>query len=251
MSEPELWRISAFQRAMGELADMEAAGHGGAGLTSLSPSLLADLERFDHYAGGAEVLEVVASCMRHGQNVALHLARDGYVIPITVFPNERLYHSPLPQESLLDSRLDELKLLQVEPAVLRPPGARRSDLVGASHLYHPLTPLLWSLALYGPRKTLLHEIEGPAVYRTSPGLDLRKLELRGAYAHGVYRLKDETVPLRTIASWPGFTEERAIRLLNALYLQSGLIVSRTHPAALSATTLAQSWRQFLRRRKGN
>ena len=37
--------------------------------------------------------------------------------------------------------------------------------------------------------------------------------------------------LREIASWPNFDRERAARLLNALYLQPALIISRTHPAA--------------------
>ncbi len=36
-----------------------------------------------------------------------------------------------------------------------------------------------------------------------------------------------------MARWPGFDRDRAMRLLNALYLQAGLIVSRTHPAATS------------------
>ena len=145
----------------------------------------------------------------------------------------------------------ELKLLQLEPAILRPPGNRRSELVAESHRYHALAPLLWALAVHGPRATLLPEIAGPAVYRTAPGLDLRGLDLRGPLQHGVYRLRETAVPLRTIASWPGFNEELAVRLLNGLYLQSGLIVSRTHPSALSATTLAQSWRQLLRRKKDN
>jgi hypothetical protein len=47
----------------------------------------------------------------------------------------------------------------------------------------------------------------------------------------VVRLKRATTNLREIADWPGFDRARATRLLNALYLQSGLMVSRTHPAA--------------------
>ena len=244
---PTLWRVSAFQRAMG---DVESGGlAGGAGLSSLSPSLMADLERHDQSVDGADLLEVTASCLRHAQNVVLHLARDGYVLPVTLFPRERLYHSPMPCEQLLDASLARTRLLQVEPALLRPPGSRQSDRIGATQHHHPLGPLLWSLAIHGPRTTLLPEIAGSAVYRTAPGVQLRGLGVRGAYAHGVYRLKGEAVPLRTIESWSGFDAEKAVRLLNALYLQSGLIISRTHPAALSASTLSQSWRQFLRRRR--
>jgi hypothetical protein len=47
----------------------------------------------------------------------------------------------------------------------------------------------------------------------------------------VARLRVQTSNLREMATWPGFDRERAMRLLNALYLQAGLIVSRTHPAA--------------------
>jgi len=41
----------------------------------------------------------------------------------------------------------------------------------------------------------------------------------------------QTSNLREMAGWPGFDRERAMRLLNALYLQAGLIISRTNPAA--------------------
>jgi hypothetical protein len=227
--EPELWRVSAFQRAMSELAAMPDPSSGlGTRLSSLSPSLLADLQRFEHTPHGAEVLEVMAACLRHSQNVAIHLDREGFVVPLTVFPRERLFHSPLPMASLLEPSLANLRLLQVEPAVLKPPG----------HMYHPLGTLLWLLALYGPRRELLPEIAGPAVYRVAPGLDLRNLEISGALASAIARLRREAVPLRALAEWPGLDVERASRLLNALYLQSGLMISRTHPAALSSGWLA-------------
>jgi len=34
-----------------------------------------------------------------------------------------------------------------------------------------------------------------------------------------------------VAGWPGMSIERASRVLNALYLASSLMVTRTHPAA--------------------
>jgi hypothetical protein len=34
-----------------------------------------------------------------------------------------------------------------------------------------------------------------------------------------------------MAEWPGFDRPRAMRMLNGLYLQAGLMVSRTHPVA--------------------
>ena len=39
--------------------------------------------------------------------------------------------------------------------------------------------------------------------------------------------------LREIATWPGFDRERAMRMLNGLYLHAALMVSRTHPAAIN------------------
>jgi hypothetical protein len=50
------------------------------------------------------------------------------------------------------------------------------------------------------------------------------------------RLKRQTANLRELSRWPGFDRVRAMRLLNGLYLQAGLIVSRTHPNASS-----ESW----------
>jgi hypothetical protein len=38
--------------------------------------------------------------------------------------------------------------------------------------------------------------------------------------------------LREIAAWPGFDPDRAQRLLNGLYLQAALMISRTHPGAI-------------------
>lgn len=245
---PTLWRVSDFQRAMTEAA--EASGLSlSAGLSSLSPTLMQEIESVDRIDDSADVLEVAASCLRHTQNVVLHLARDGYVLPITLFPRERLYHCPLPTDQLLDDRLARVRLLQVEPTLLCAPGSRHLERIAPRGCYHALGPLLWSMATLGPRTTLLPQIRGSAVYRTAPGVPLRSLSLRGAWARGVYHLKHEAVPLRVIENWAGFDHEKAVRLLNALYLQSGLMVSRTHPAALSAQTISQSWRQFLRRRR--
>jgi hypothetical protein len=70
----------------------------------------------------------------------------------------------------------------------------------------------------------------------SPGLDLTGLNLSGSMLAAVQRLRRETTNLRDLSRWPGFDRERAMRLLNALYLQAGLIVSRTHPNATS-----ESW----------
>lgn len=233
--EPELMRISVFRRYLDELE-----GAGGADphmpssrLASLSPSLMADLMRFEEDGSASEALEVLAACVRHARDVTVHLSWSDKVVPLTVFPQQRLVHCPVPMETFLASRLQELEVLHVEPATLRPPGDEETSLIGDPADHHPLGPLLWELALRGKRDALLPEIAGPAAYRLAPGVDLGAIRLNGALMAAVERLQRTTTTMRDLADWPGFDRERAARLLNALYLQSGLIVSRTNPAAFS------------------
>lgn len=232
--EPELMRVSAFRRYLDELVRSQGGGVGvTTRMSSLSPSLMDDLMRFEHDGRRAEALEVMAACIRHAQRVTVHLQSGDKVIPLTVFPQERLVHCPIEMDQFLSSRLTELEVLHVEPALLRPPGDSEQALVGDLHQYHPLGPLLWELAMRGNRGELLPEIVGPAAYRVSPGMDFGGLRLSGAMVAAVERLQRQTTNLRDLADSPGFDRERAMRLLNALYLQAGLIVSRTHPEAVS------------------
>jgi hypothetical protein len=239
--EPELMRASAYRLYLKEL-DAEAAKAGvSSRIASLSPSLQADLSRFEVDGGSTEVLEVVAACVRHAKRVAIHLQLGERVVPLTVFPEERLVHCPLPMEQLLSHPLTELRVMHVEPALLRPPGDAESALVGEERMHYPLAPLLWELAMRGGRTELLPEIAGPALYRVTPGLQLNSLPVSSTLPSVIYRLRRAGATLSEIAEWPGFDRERAVRLLNALYLQSGLMVSRSHPDAIN-----ESWK-----RKGN
>lgn len=233
LGAPDLMRVSAFQRYLDEMV----RGHDGEAnstrLSSLSPSLMQDLLRFDQGRPGAglEVLEVLAACVRHARSLLIHLSDDGRVVPLTVFPIERYVHCPVPMDSFLDARLTDLQVMHVEPALLRPPGDREAALVDDLANYAPLGPLLWELALRGSRGELLPEISGLAAYRIAPGVDLKGLQLSGSLAAAVVRLKRATTNLREISEWPGFDRERAMRMLNGLYLQAGLMISRSHPAA--------------------
>lgn len=232
---PDLIRASAFRRYLDEIAARDADGDSVSGrLSSLSPSLMQDLMRFEDASRpgeGLEVLEVLAAGVRHGRNLLIHLKDADRVVPLTIFPHQRLLHCPMQLAQLLAGQLTALRVLYVEPAVLRPPGDRDRALVGDAECYAPLGPLLWELALRGAREDLLPEIGGLAAYRIAPGLDTTGLNLSGTLAAAVFRLKRSTTNLREIADWPGFDRARAMRLLNALYLQAGLMVSRTHPAA--------------------
>src|SRR3954452_6829464 len=100
--EPELMRASAYRLYLKEL-EAEAAESGvSTRISSLSPSLRADLYRFEQDGATSEVLEVVAACVRHAKRVTIHLQRGDHVVPLTVFPEERLVHCPLPLPQLLD-----------------------------------------------------------------------------------------------------------------------------------------------------
>jgi hypothetical protein len=222
----ELMRSSEFERdAASKTGDVHA---GETRLAGLSPTLMQDLQRHDPSGGpGLDLLQVLAAAVRHNRNLLVHLELDYRIIPLTVWPLEGVVHSPLTAAQFLDLRLPDLRVLRVGP----PKAATGRD-SGPSDSAAPLNLLLWELALRGGRETLLPEIAGPAAYRVSPGADLAVLALAGTMAAGVARLRRQITPLRDIAAWPGFDRDRAIRMLNGLYLQAALMVSRSHPAAL-------------------
>lgn len=234
--EPELMRASGFQRYLDELERAAPEGAPSTRLSSLSPSLTQDLMRFEQRGRSADLLEVLAAAVRHARSLTVHLECDQKVLPLTLFPREHVAHCPIDLQALLESGPLALTVLQVEPAVLRPPGDLEAALVGEPHLYRSLSPLLWAMALHGTRSELLPEVAGAAVYRVSPAFDFATLRPQEALGSALRRLRREVASQREIASWPGMTRELSTRLLNALYLQAGVIISRSHPAAL-----ADSW----------
>jgi len=216
---------SGVSRAPGFGASVHTA------LSSLSPSLLQDLLRFDKDNPQRELLEVLAAAVRHTQPLAIALAWERQALTLSVFPTQRLVHCPLPMADFLAGDLAAWQVRQVQPASLRPPGSAELPRIGNLALYAPLGPLLWAVALRGARDALLPELAGQAAYRVAPGVALSGLDVPGAMAACISRLRRKTSNLREIAGWYDIGPLRATRLLNALYLQSGLIVSRTHPAA--------------------
>jgi hypothetical protein len=175
----------------------------------------------------------MAACLRHREPALLYLEHEGLVWPVTLFPHEMLYHSPRTMAQASTQGLASLKVLMVEPPGVRPPGHRMKERIGHADHYYPLVPLLWTLALYGPRNRLLGEIAGTAAYRALTSREREDLPLTGAMGSAAERLRRESASLREIASWPGLSVERASRLLNALYLASCLMTTRSHPAARS------------------
>ena len=90
--EPELLKASAYERYLEELDSDTEPGRGGARLSQLSPSLQADLGRHEQRNGSYEVVEAFAACIRHSSRVTIHLQCGGRVLPVTVFPQDRLVH---------------------------------------------------------------------------------------------------------------------------------------------------------------
>jgi hypothetical protein len=199
--------------------------------THLSSTFHAELRQLDRRRESTDALEVIAACVRLREPALVYLQCDDRVWPVTLFPEQMVYHSP--RSLLLGTRRELCKLttIDVEPPGVRPPGHWMHDRVAAHDTYHSLTPALWMLALDGPRSDLLHEVAGAAAFRVLRNPEAQDLPTPGALGPAVRRLRQDSAPLRKIAALPGMSTERASRLINALYLTSNLIVSRASHAA--------------------
>jgi hypothetical protein len=237
-----LWRISAFERIRQQTGTSGYMRLGGP--TVLPSTLMSELGRLERSGEGDDVLEVMAACLRQREAALLYLQHEELVWPITLFPLPMVFHSPRDLSQSVE--LADLKLLNIEPPGVRPPGHWLTERIGHAEHYRPLLPLMWAVALRGPRRTLLHEIGGTAAYRVIRRLP-DELVAPGALGPAVDRLREQSVPLREIATWPGMNVERACRLLNALYVASCLLATRSHPAARAEPGLAQ---RLFGRRKG-
>ena len=245
--ESTLWHVSEYERVRQETGGSGFARLGGA--TVLPTTLLAELRRLDATGSSADPLEVTAACVRHHEPALMCLQYEELVWPVTLFPTQMLYHSPRDLAQASRASLARLKLLSAEPPGVRPPGHWMHERVAQSQHYRPLLPLLWSLALDGPRPNLLTEIAGTAAYRALRSAEVEGVSLGGALSSAAQRLRRETVSLREISRWPGMSVERASRLLNGLYLASSLLATRAHPAARAAPgSLRERWRATRLRR---
>jgi hypothetical protein len=224
-----LWRISAFERIR------QQTGSSGfmrlTGPTLLPTTLLTDLRRLDADPTSGDVMEVIAACMRHREPALLCLQHEELVWPITLFPREGLYHSPRDMLQASSEGLSSLKLLTAEPPGVRPPGHWLHERIAQAEHYRPLAPLLWSIALQGPRRDLLADIAGPAAYRLVASGSSERPSAPGALGSALERLQRESVSLSAMARWPGMSTERASRLLNGIYLAGQLLVTRSRAVA--------------------
>ncbi len=242
--ESTLWRVSEFERIRVRTGESGFTPLEGASV--LPETLLGELQRLQQLGQGTEILEVITACVRHRNAALLCLQYEGLVWPVTVFPAQMLYHSPRDLARTTATGLMHSSLLRIEPPGVRPPGQPSGEGTVVPDHYRPLLPLLWSLALEGPSGQLLNEISGTVAYRAIKNPAEDGLSMSGAMGSAAARLRRETVSMRTIANWPGMNAERASRLLNALYLVSALLATRTHPAARPTPGAASGLRDLFK-----
>lgn len=201
----------------------------------LSTTLSAELATLRHTGRCDEVLEVMASCLRHREPAMALLQLRGRLWPLTVFPREGRYHVPRSLLRALAKGGDDNDLAVV---AVEPPGLEADN---PTLELHPLAPLLWALALHAPGPTLLAALRTGSAYRlTAPAGAQLEAPPDAAMAAALQRLHVGTVSLATIADWPGMDTERAVRLLNGAYLQGGLMVL-SRPPILRAGALGRWW----------
>ncbi len=209
---------------------MTAGNPGLERLTIVSSTLMAELAALEKRREADDALEVLSVCMRLREPALVYLQFAELVWPVTLFPAEGAYHAPQPLSEAPERSLARVTVMAVEPPVARAPGPSALS-PGADDGYFQLAPALWRLALFGPRAQLLGEIGGTVSYRMLRDPRADGLSLPGALGPAAERLRRQSAPLKQIASWPGMSVERAARLINALYLDANLLVSRSAPSA--------------------
>jgi len=194
--------------------------------SSLSPSLLSDLRRFAEGPAASDLLPVLAASIRHAESLALHLVHTDGVIRLSVFPHAQVFHCFTDICALSARALSLLRLVYVEPELSLDPSSGKG-LPTTARRFSALRELLWLLAIHGPHGELLPEIGGAVRYRLAPAFLIGKLPVEASTQAVMQRMRNEPVTLDQLAGWSILGRFRAKRLLNALYLQSGLVISRS------------------------
>ncbi len=239
-----LWRISAYERMRAETGDSGFARLQGQSV--LATTLLTELAQLRQGERSSDVLDVVAACMRQRESALIVLRLRDLVWPLTIFPQRGLYHLTRPIIELIERGNADLEVVTVEPPGLRPPGHVMHERIAEYTKYRPLRPLLWALAMHSPRVQLIDELSGRAAFRLTADYEPDPTALAGALGPALRRLRLEISALVDMARWPGMGRERAMRLLNGVYLQGGLMVLRTHHAARESATGAERLRGWLK-----
>ena len=233
----------------GPIWDWSHAGEhsGGWSESVLSESMLDELRRLDPHGVGAELTEVFAVCLRQREPALLSIVLDGWVWPITLYPAQGLYRAPIDWSKAPPAGLVRASLLDCEPALLAPPQPSKGVRWTMPPCHYSLERLIWTLALQGPRSSLLGALAGPLRFRLADrDDDASRWRLPGALGSAAARLRDTTATLAEIARWPGLDTLRASRLLNGLHLSSRLITVdarrwRTDEQAAWSDTVPSRW----------
>ncbi len=232
-----LWRYSHFE-----------AVHGRTGHTSLlGTTLAAELDELQRRHRAGDVVDTVAACLRRRENALIVLRHGGLVWPLTVFPQRHLLHVRGALAASLEARHGDLEVIAVERPIVQPPSLAAPAAPDGHGGFHVLGPWLWRLALHAPKPMLLAEIGGRAAYRLAPDFSPTAEMLAGALGPSLLYMRRRIVPLRELARQPGMDTERAVRLLNGVYLLGGLMVLRSHKAARDDAARAEGWLARLKR----
>ena len=194
--------------------------------STLSPSLLSDLRRFSGEVCDADLLPVLAAIVRHVKPLIIHLHHGNRIIALSVFPHQQQFRCDLDVCALPADETSRLRLVHVGPILATEPSGP-ADL-GVPHV-GVLATLLWHLALHGARDELLPEIAGAVRYRLAPGVPLRSLPMDAWSLPMLHRLRGEASSLEELAPRAVLGQARARRLLNAIYLQGRLMITRSLP----------------------
>ncbi|MDH4060301.1 MAG: hypothetical protein OEU94_05765 [Aquincola sp.] len=196
------------------------------GPSTLSPSLLSDLQRFADEECETDLLPVLAASVRHAKALAMELHLGEADVMLLVFPREQTFRCSLDLCALPPEATTRLRLVRVGP-VLESQSQATAD--AATPHVGILAKILWLLALHGARDELLPEIAGPVRYRLAPGVPLRSLPMDPWIQPLLQGLRGEPATIEELDTPTELARARARRLLNAIYLQGRLMVTRSLP----------------------
>lgn len=197
-------------------ADVRASESGV--LSTLSGSLRQDLHRFTDSAMAADLLPAIAASVRHVRPIAVVVSLAGRSSALVIDPRSQAFLCDTDLLSLAAAELAGLRLERVDSG--SSPVAPHGPLRPA-----PLPELLWRVALYGSTDELLPEIGGRAMYRAATSMRLPGALLSPEHLRVLARLSGTPSSLAELQALPG-DGAQVRRVLNALYLQGSLIVTR-------------------------
>lgn len=200
---------------------------------SLGHSFLADLRRFDDHPGGCGLLPAVAASVRHNLAVALHLWGDeGQAVTLKVYPRDRWVQCNVDLGTLSEQALASLQFSHAERLI----PLREATPICSTRGCGPLGPLLWQLAMLGPAHALLPEIAGAAMYRLAPAPHINELPMTPVMGQLLSSLRGPPLTVQALARAAGCEATPVHRFLNALYLQSALMVTRSFSSGWGTAT---------------